>query len=48
MQYYTEFPTSKFTANSDEEALASTAAKVVYKDSNPGDKKPYILLRITR
>lgn len=43
--YYTEYPTGKFKAISDDEALNKTVARVVYKESETAYGKPFIMLR---
>lgn len=48
MIYYTEYPTSKFNASSDEEALKKTTAKVVYRESDTKNGIPFVILRETK
>lgn len=43
--YYTEYPTKQFQASNDRDALAKTAAKVVYKESGSPDGTPFIVIR---
>lgn len=43
--YYTEYPTWQFEANSDEEALLISKAKVLYRESDTEDGTPFIMLR---
>lgn len=44
--YYTEYPTWRFVAYNDEEALSRTNAKVVYRENdNSTDGTPFVILR---
>ena len=43
--YYTEYPTTKFMASDDEEALNKTNAAVVYRESDSEDGTPFVILR---
>jgi hypothetical protein len=43
--YYTEYPCEEFHASSDAEALKKTKAKIVYRESNTPDGRPFIMLR---
>ena len=43
--YYTEYPTTKFMASTDDEALDKTNAAVVYRESGSEDGIPFIILR---
>ena len=46
MLYYTEYPTSKFTADTDEAALATTSAQVVYRENQETvNGTPFVILR---
>lgn len=44
--YYTEYPTGQFQSKNDSEALNSTNAKVVYRESDETpDGTPFVILR---
>ena len=43
--YYTEYPTRQFQANSDDEAMSMSKAKVLYRESDTEDGTPFIMLR---
>lgn len=45
MMYYTEYPTGKFQAGSDKIALMLSKAKVLYRESETEDGKPFVMLR---
>lgn len=46
--YYTEYPTSEFKATSDNEALKVSKAKVIYRESETSDGRPFVMLRELR
>lgn len=43
--YYTEYPFGEFTAESDEEALTKSNAKVIYRESDTEDGSPFVFLK---
>ena len=43
--YYTEYPTTEFKAENDKVALEKTKAKVVYRESDTENGRPFIMLR---
>jgi hypothetical protein len=44
-EYYTEYPTTTFRAVNDDVALQHTKAKIVYRESDTIDGRPFIFLR---
>lgn len=45
MKYYTENPTGQFESRNDEEALTSSNAKIIYRESETDNGLPFIILR---
>lgn len=43
--FYTEYPTTKFMASDDDEALDRTNAAVVYRESDSENGTPFVILR---
>lgn len=46
--YYTEYPTGKFLARNDREALIKNNAKVIYKESESKNGTPFVMIRETK
>lgn len=45
MIYYTEYPTTEFKTNSDKKAIKLSKAKVIYRESDSIDGRPFIIIR---
>ena len=43
--YYTEYPQGQFKAKSDSKALELSKAKVIYRESNTPDGRPFFVIR---
>jgi hypothetical protein len=43
--YYTEYPKGEFQARTDDEALKKSHARIIYKESETVDGRPFIFVR---
>jgi hypothetical protein len=46
-KYYTEYPTGEFLSSSDNAALGFSTAKVIYRESDTEDGRPFVFIRDT-
>ena len=44
-RYYTEFPYGEFDCASDEEALNKSQAKLLYRENDSPNGRPFVILR---